>query len=152
MKQILVIFMVFVSFAALAKEDIINLGAMDSLQVNCPVGNVLTLQSNILKCGCPAGMLAHIVGENLKCDILCEIKIKKIQYWDIEYADQSNIELSRNLIQYNALVLEDKRGIEFYSERLYSPRSNEWDYLFNAAVKIAQTKCQKVLYKDQYIN
>ncbi|MBY0414357.1 MAG: hypothetical protein K2Q18_09335, partial [Bdellovibrionales bacterium] len=146
MKQLLILFTMTVSTSVFAEVKTINLSPINTLVVTCPKGNELEVQNNTIKCACPKGTSPRFEGEVLKCDITCEIKEEHFEYTEEIYADQTAEVVGKNLISYDALVLRDLRGKILFSEKIYSPRKVELDFLFNEAVAASRSSCQRLIY------
>lgn len=137
---------------AFSEVKTINLSPVNSLVINCSKGLELEVQNYTVKCVCPKGMSAHFEGEVLKCEVTCEIKEEHIEYVEEIYADQTAEVIGKNVVSYDALVLRDLRGGKvLFSEKIYSPRKVEMDYLLNEAINASANSCQKVVYKGKVI-
>lgn len=151
MKKLLLLAAMTFSMNAFSGVKTLNLSPMDTLTVTCSKGLELEINKNSLKCVCPKNSIAHFEGENLKCDVACEIKQEHVEYTEEVYADQSAEVIGTNFVSYDAIVLRDFSGKILFIDKIYSPRKVELDFLLDAAVKAAGETCKKILYKGNEI-
>jgi hypothetical protein len=147
--KLLAFLTLFVTSYAYSQSASIALTARKSLSVTCPIGNVLELTGNVLKCVCPKDTFAHLEGDQLKCDSLCEIKEEVVQEVQ-EGCDQGGC-YTYSKTSKKVLTVKNKTGKLLYQEQIYSPRASEFEALLNEALTVAKRECFQAIYKDNFI-
>lgn len=148
MKIFALLFMTL-SFNAFSQSSEIKLNSKDQLNVICDPGTILSQNGNTLKCACRSDQYENRVGNVLKCESLCEIKVEMYDEWSDGDCGQGYCP-AEIIDSYRAVVLKHS-GRAFHAERIYSPRAIEIEMLVEEVKIVAKKYCFKTLYNGSYI-